>query len=99
MPREALAKAVDPERRAIEILDHHIAFATGDADHRMAEVERHLDPEIAGGVLQGVDVDGLGIDQQAIHVEKDGFNGFPQHAFVLSCPAERARERKIHAHP
>ena len=32
--REALAEILDPEGGAIEILDHDVALATGDADHR-----------------------------------------------------------------
>ena len=39
------------------------------------------------------------LDQQAIHVEKDGLDGFLEHAFVLVSAAETSSGRKNHAHP
>src|SRR5580704_19120576 len=32
---------------------------------------------------------GFGVDQQTVHVEKNGFDGFLQHVFVLSSVPER----------
>ncbi len=59
---------------------------------------------VRGGGLVGVEIDGLGVDQEAIHVEKDGLDGFREHGFVLSLRRETSNQqlragRKIHAHP
>jgi hypothetical protein len=70
----------------------------------MAEGKRQLDAHDRRSRLIGLDVHGLGVDQQAIHVENDGLDGFIDHGFVLSSGPETANigmtgGRKIHAHP
>ncbi len=90
---------LDAKARAVEILDHDVAFLAGNADHRMAEGQRHFEVEALRRCLQRLDIDGFRVDQQTVHVEKGGLNRFSQHAFVLSSILGRARRRKIHAHP
>jgi len=69
----------------------------------MAEIERHLAAQAAGRRLEGHDIDGFRVEQQTVHVEKNGLDGFFKHAFVLSSARETAnhkhRREKIHAHP
>jgi hypothetical protein len=69
----------------------------------MAEIERHLAAQGTGRRLEGDDIDGFRVEQQAVHVEKNGLDGFLEHAFVLSSARETAnhkhRREKIHAHP
>src|SRR5580704_5511961 len=36
---------------------------------------------------------GFGVDQQTVHVEKNGFDGFLQHVFVLSSVPETANHK------
>jgi hypothetical protein len=98
-----LAEFVDAKARSVELLDHDVAFAARHADHGMAEIERHLAAQGAGRRLQGDDIDGFRVEQQTVHVEKNGLDRFPQHAFVLSSVRETANDKhgreKFHAHP
>ncbi len=101
---DVAVEVVKPEGRPEELLDHAVAFRRGRADHRMAEGNRQLDAHDRRARLIGLDVHGLGVDQQAIHVENDGLDGFIDHGFVLSSDRETANigrtgGRKIHAHP
>ena len=85
-----LAKRVDLKVVTVECLDHDIAFAGRHTDHGMAEIERHLAAQGAGRRLQGDDIDGFRVEQQTVHVEKNGLDGFPQHGFVLSSARKTA---------
>ena len=67
-------------------LDHAIALGTRHAGRGMAEIERQLAvAERPRSLLHGLDVDRLGVEQQAIHVEKAvaASHGFPQHGFYV----------------
>ena len=63
MVGEMGTEGLDAKAVAVVFLDHEIAFVGGNADHRMAEIERNRQFERAGGGLQGIDVDRLGVDQ------------------------------------
>ncbi len=104
MAVDVVVEVVEPEGRPEEVLDQAVAFRARRADHRMAESERQLDAHERRARHVGFDVDRLGVDQQAIHVENDGLDGFIEHGFVLSLDPETANigmtgGRKIHAHP
>ncbi len=92
---------IELEGGAEELLDQPVAVGARPADQRMAEGQRQLNFHQRRRSLVGLEIDGLGIDQQAIHVENDGLDGFIEHGFVLSLPPETANigGRKIHAHP
>lgn len=96
---EMIRKGLEGKIGTVEIADHAVADRAGNADHRVAESHRHRQSHGTCRDLQGVEIDGFGVDQQAIHVEQDGLDGFREHRFVLSLMPETASGRKIHAHP
>jgi hypothetical protein len=44
--------------------------------------------------LQRLGIDRLRVEQQTVHVEKNGLDGFPQHGFVLSSGPETANDNR-----
>jgi hypothetical protein len=55
-----------------------VAGVVGQADHALEGRERHLVADGAGGALHGGEDHGLGVDEQAVHIEHDGFDGTRQ---------------------
>src|SRR3982074_2631047 len=86
-------KLLDAEVRAEMVLDHGLAFARRHADHGVAEFHGHGRADGLGRRVVGLDIDSLGVDQQAVHIENSGLNRFFQHGFVLSSGLETANDK------
>ena len=59
------------EARPVVRLDHGVALLAGHADHRMREHLGHDAVDRESGLEQAIEVDALGVEQQAVHVEDD----------------------------
>jgi hypothetical protein len=95
-------RLIDPGHwkcRAMALEQHRLANRPGQADHGMTECDGVLTiVECSQRSDEAVEIDLLGVEQRAVHVEQDGVDGpSPAHlALTLACCSANFRKHAGH---
>jgi hypothetical protein len=90
--RRGLPEAIDVEVLAEVVQQQGSARLTGQADQAVEDGLGQVASHPPGRSTQGVAVEGLGVEQQAVHVEDDGAGRAGQGHGVLVDPGQPARK-------